>query len=1609
MPEQEKPVPGTAPDQPAVKPPSRFWRYVRRALLVLFLLLLLIIAATQTSPFRNFLRAKLLEIVSEETNATISIGYIGGNFITGTTIENVSVKLKNDTTTLAQIKEISLRYSLWSLIFSKDIAITEIWLDSPTVNLFQAKGDSVWNIAKLLKPSAPSTDKTPFLQTIKLKHFGISYGTFNVFNVNDSSAPASILPYDNPRNKKTVRYSNLKLQNVMLMMSGKTEGENVQYANIEHLSFTEANSLFNLNHLSLIATRDHSNVEIKDLHLITDLSNIKLDASMKPIAVLDGKPYDSLGSAATHVKISATSVSQLDLAQWIPNLAFLGSSSAFDFDADGPYSDLRIKLGRLDFGSRGLLTFGGEVKNLHNPSQIYFDVELTGKNLTDNTLHSRLPGLKMPDLRGYGNINISKLTYKGTPKNFASIFSIKTGTGSVDGKAEFDFRGQQPTYLTDLKTESLNLAPIVSDSSMRSNLNLSVHAKGSSFDIHQMNTAFVIDADQTSSFYKFNMAKLHLGGSMQNGTANVEKSSVAFADGSSINANYATIGITDSLLPYECDVSALEVPIAKYVPAFPQSASVNANATLSGKIKSIGTIEGSLHTVIAGLTYHQDTLAPILLTATLQYNDSLHGRTDIFASDIADLKVQGTYDVEKLGVVLSDRLNALSHSFDKAHPDSDSHFAPRVRDSSARFRKITCDDSLHCEFMMDLKDLRPLDHFLPGMTLLARGKLDGSIIGCPKEAMDVRLDGTLKHLLVKPYGDDSIALGIPTIVARQLQLRIGLRNLVTNTEDALAAARGGVRISSDSMLYVAGIGITQPFAAIRLDNDSIRYTIAANIEDKTFVRFKGNASVIGATKGFVFDSVRVRFSDAFEWNNEYPATLSFSNTGLLKLDSLTLIRPEASLDPGNKFAQRITLGAQIEKDSIKYAFLHSTLLRVEELPKFVSNWFDISSLGTMRGRLQRFDLDMKGTLAHPTIETNLGLKNITYSSVTIDTGRIALKYADNTLRGNINIHVDSDAFAIESIRMGREKIVPSRANKLDIAIDSVPVIFSLQNYPQRKADSIRNATRPLSLRVETKDFPLDIFGPFIPLVSEFHGLGDVAFTTKGTLEKIEYGGDVNIRHGSFLLPFTNIRYNIEGPIRLSNAELIFDNLSISNVAADDPKGTAKLDGRLFFKGFKLDSMRFHLNAPRLLVLNDASRETLKTIYGPLTIQTGPAPLTFYGTMDEPHLDGDINVLQAYLTLPPTVSAAQLQNDGITYVIATTTVPVDSIVEVDTFTVRKPPQRDYEEEAFMAEVSPRVPTKDELPDVGPLQPEVSSASFKDKMLYSLNIKMPGDFWLTIPFDRGYGLTGEQLKAEMKSKGNLTFKRDRAFSDYELTGTLVLTDNSSYKFLKEFKPVSGSIDFQGDLGNPQLDLKAEYIGSHSSDAWGDVKIVVNINGPKSDPRISFELWKESKGTGIYVKDARTPAEIQKDATYFLLTGNLADDNKTTTAEKISTTALASGLYSGANAIINQFLPTSAKEYIRTVGIEQGEYSQTKLKLTAALQGFTVKYGGSYGNNGQGSQQYTQDLSLEVPFSSFATFHGADNWLILIEEHLNSTSSGSLFQQPPYMGTLQYRFTP
>lgn len=1592
----------TIPPQPttATPPPKkgRFWRYVRRILAVILLLLLILYGSLQTDYVRGIIISKLTTLIAEQTNANVSIGSMGGDIFSGISLADVRLRLKNDTTTIAFLKNVSIRYSLWQFVFHNQVVVHTVDLDKPTIYFVKTLGDSLWNFEKLTKPSAPSAPSKPFSMLVNLEALSLSGGSFSAYDANDTTKER-LLPRQIGTKNHYIRFGNLHLENLSLKLSGKYQDAERQSVNLKYMSFDEVNAPLRVHQLSLKASRDHLDVQVKDLELITDLTNIKLDVGMNPLVVLDGKPFDSMRTTPTHLKLIASNVSQQELAQFFPDLDFLGGLPLLEIEADGEFGKLNIKRGKLGFAQNSSISFNGELRNLHQPSKIYLDVSLQAKNISDHTLHQYLPGLNLQDFRNYGTVNIPELKFKGPPDNFTTSFIIQTTNGNIKGNGAIDFTKQEPIYSANLTTESINLAPILSDSSLRSNLNLQIIAKGKSFDLKKMNTEYEINGVTNSHIYALDISKMHLKGTMIAGVVAADQSKVVFSDGSNIDLAYASIDVIKNTHPYEANVTATDAPIGKFLPQFPKGSSVNANATVTGELSSLSSIEGSVHSVISGLTYKGETIAPISFGMTLQRADSANGRADIVTSDIADLSLKGIYNVEVLGTAIGDRFVGLIHALDRNKPDSIvSQFDTSMYVRSA----FDCPDSLSCKYSIKLKDLRPIDHFLPGMGLLVKGTLSGTIEGCPAKMIDISMIGSLKHIYV---GSTDSSTSIPTIVAKDLNLDIALTHLTTQGGDVLKSVRGHINIITDSVVRISGLSMAKPKILTEFSSDKARYDFSASIENKTPVRFKGEGSVIGATKTFAIDSFRITFAKGYEWFNEGSSSITISNDGLLRLDTLTIMKPDASIDPGNLHAQRFKLGLELHGDSIRYAYLHSTQIRVSELPKILSAFADVSGIRNMNGNLPKLDVDLSGTLSHPEIKSDFSLHGISYNSVTIDTGRVSLAYHNGAFRGTAMLHVDSDAYVIESQRNGREKIVPVRANKLQINIDSIPFLLNLADYPNRKADSIRIAKEPMSVRLETHDFPLDLFSNVMPVITELHGLGDVKIVIKGGgADSLSLSGDAAISKGSFMLPTTNIRYNFEGPIKFINSALTFENVLITNQPADDPASSAHVTGGFYFNGLTVDHFSLTIDANRLLVLSDASRETMKEVYGPLVIQTGPRPLVFHGTFDEPHLDGDLTIPQASLTLPQTnAEAAAIENDGIIYVIST---PSNS--ELDSLGIHQDTTKivikDAEEEAFIAATTallPTAPTKGDSVKIGPLQSPrftrpTTELSFMDKMLYNLGITIPGDFWLNINFNRGYGLSFEKLRAELRSNGVVNFFRDKQGGKYETYGTLRLTEQSSYSLIKEFTP-TGTVEFQRALDNPTLDITADYVGTHLGT---DVKIRLIIRGTKNDPRISFEIYKKNS-QGEFVQDIRAQEDIKNDALFFLATGSFPNDPQAGNALKNVGNGYSSQFL---NTIIGNVLASSTlKSTIRSVGLEFGENASTKLKLAVGYKDIIIQSGSTFGGTLGGNLDY----SVDVPLSTLFSFKEAKNLILRGEGHtnINNNTSTSLSQQP-FLGSFLWR---
>jgi hypothetical protein len=449
-----------------------------------------------------------------------------------------------------------------------------------------------------------------------------------------------------------------------------------------------------------------------------------------------------------------------------------------------------------------------------------------------------------------------------------------------------------------------------------------------------------------------------------------------------------------------------------------------------------------------------------------------------------------------------------------------------------------------------------------------------------------------------------------------------------------------------------------------------------------------------------------------------------------------------------------------------------------------------------------------------------------------------------------------------------------------------------------------------------------------------------------------------------------------------------------------------LNGSFFFKGFVVQSFDLKLETRRLSVLSEASKQTLKSIYGPLAIRTESGPLTFSGTFDRPMLAGDISIVQGFLTLPQTdVSSAEL-NDGITYrikneepLLDTTrrnSLP-DSLKHIistiaDTENVHEYNDTAFEKAAMNATASPAAP-----------EPQLTSEqlSFQDKMLYDLRISVPGNLWFTINLNNLSGGIPQQLVAEIKTDGQLTFRREEAGAKYKVDGIINITDKSSYKLIKEFSPVSGTISFVEELDNPGLDITAEYTGQHknaSTNTDETIKIKLIIQGTRNDLRFTMELYRKT-AQGDFVRDSRQQDQVQTDVLTYLATGNFASDTpgqNNSNGVTNATYSVGSGILS--SAIANYLNSKSGDLRIRGLGYEYGGSLESKLKLSAGYKDVVLNIGGTVNN---ATRSFTSaDFSAEIPFSTFMHFPLAKKILFMPESHLGTDPLSGFTQQPIFL---------
>ena len=1632
----------------------------------------------QTPIFRGILVNQLVSIIETNTNGTISIGAIQGNLWNGFTLDDVTFKLKkgnsSDSLPLLHADHIIVKASILRFLRTNVLGVSTLVLDHPVIHLVKPLGDSVWNFAMLTKPSAKNAKPTPFTQIIDLTSFRIQNGSLIArdYNIPVQSQKAGDTLGGN-HNGKAIDWSDVQMNGLDLDSRFYINGAKAQSMKVNHLRFYEERSRFFAQHIGFSAYLDTIQVRIDEAKITTGNTSIWLTAdAYAPEFFRTGK-FTSLKHAPVNVALRGPVISSFELQQFLPKaLGFLGSSPGLDLEASGEFGHLKIKRLGLDFKQQGGITIVGNLDHLDHPDSLWMNLALEARTLSNQTLDDYVPGLHIPNLSRFGVINIPRLTYTGIPQNFHTVFTAKSNeAGNVAMDAFLDFRNHGFLYRAGAKTEQLNIAAF-SPSLDPTNLNTEAKLSGSGTDWRKLSTAVEVKTVAPSKYAQYQVQSLDLAATMKNGLAEIGHLESQVMGGPGVHVRHATVDLAAADLPYKFDGTIENFRLSEVLPASSarNPARVDLTANVIGMAKNFDELSGTAKVRLFDLQYQGHPLSEVNADLSLAAETSSENKLSV-QSDMADISIEHRFRIGDLIRAVPEHITALVTAIkERDFPEAGMHYPPI----------IPCGDSMNFDYSVRIKDLRPLADFIPQTFLLAEGKISGSVSGCPAGDMNLIVEGDSLGFIMRnregldsaalAYGDSIAALdsisrwqmdssiaanralhprdssrvaivdsthssslalprfgfGAPRLHITPTTFRIVAQHISNDPKQVLQRMNVSVDFFTDSVIRFGSSLLYHPRFGMIYKDQVLDFDVATIYNDILGLRLKGGARFPAGEFDFTLDTIRATYLNRapeavlreYRVFNDGVSHVRFTKDGLISVDTLNLIHPLLNgPDPHWASALHVGLGGTLKGDSINaWAFVPSFYL--EKLPDILIAKPGAKSLGfaDFQGKVRDISLGMHGTLERPEISLRLYSDAMSYgpegSVLSFDSNVVDLNYKNQALHGSLIVHVARDTSETPA-RAALDSI-----SALRLTIDSIPLMLSFKHGPDFATDSAAIKTRPLSARLTTSHFPIDIAAPFISAFRDLHGSGDINFAVTGTQAHIQYGGSATVHDGQFLLDGNRMWYLFDGSLAFADNSLKLENITLRNVPADDADGQALVNGHFDFKGFTITNFDLRLHTDRLKVLSNDSKAALKTIYGPLTISTGGGDFRFFNTLQEPWIKGTINILSGNLTFPQSDGGVQTTSTaGIIY----RTIPSDSsdLAKIDTLHPASARQ------ALLLATqsgSVRMTSTDDtlfpnrlkniyLNDDGmttnndSLQTEaetgtnVLAPSFADKLRMDMQVTTQGNVRLFVPFSGVFGLIGMQLNAELKSDGSILIKRGDDL-ETSVAGTINLTSNSTFQFYQNFTISEGKIDFTNDFSNPTFHIVADYNGTHAVDPNEPVKIELIVTGTKSKTDIAAHIYMTNTATNT--TEERQSADAKNDAIYFLASGGYFKSDQSPDVQAGVVTKLKNSVTSQlVNDLMTSTLGSSSSDW----AIRQASFNlfgSPAADITAAWRSITI-----HANVGEGTgNSFQQNYILDFPLSTFSTSPVARSMALEVQLHPSQTPVvGGMGQQPWFLAKVSW----
>ncbi len=1597
-------------------------RIVRVVLGLLFLLLFFLTTAVLLVVNVPSLRQWVVKFATERINtaleAKLTFDDFRGSLLSDLTLTNVRLIAANDT--LLAARELNLHYDIQMLLVRR-IALNRVQLVEPQIHLLRSL-DSSWNFAHILKSPTPDTKPKPFKWTIAVREFSILNGALVTI---DSLQPASDVMRSATQSRFNPARANISALNLALSLQLQFK-KNEYAVSVRQFSFQEESSGLNVRNCSFFAFVDSTRLEVNNFALQTASSQararlivekINLFAQRSATAFQPDSLATTFGNAQFQLALHADSLSAYEMQRLTPAADILGDKLALRLDSYGNAGQIvvkRLEIKGIEQGEKTaptLVSLDGTLNQPLKQTALNYALKLSPMRLSAAEVRRYIPRADLSALSGLGALALERGTLQGTMKTLKADLRASSGVGNVETACTLDWNDTL-RYEATIKTEHLNLAPITHNSGLESNLNTTITLSGQGSTLAALVAKAHVEASPSGiagrSFDALSLdANAHDGGIVTISALNVHWNRAAEflaednAGEASIDEDHASsavpaadlwangwINLQNLAAPaYKLDARAVHLDISRLL--LMPDAATDASFTLNvlGSGFSADSLKGSLNLVASEFITPKKVFEPFRINARLEHlprdGNPLY-REFHLNSELAEAHLKGVFTMpDFIGSFANTVDNSIFLVRRKYHLVRDSLkastyeglFIPRP----ARLKPLDVD------FVLKPHDITISRLFSGFAKIQCIGDIRGSMRGTTHD-YTFRLDSS--HINEFFYTD-----GFTQVNFADTRLQASFHSLANG--DSLNVVEASAAIRSDSVFRFNDFVFRRSAGEAAYKQDVFSFGVKS-VWDDNLLAFYTKARLDLTTKNapFVLDTAWILYRGDMEWTSVGKIATELNKEGLL-IENMTLRRPKA---------ETVYLSGLVWFDHFSNAMLTVESMPLQDINRLFTPDHRIPTLDPLRGTLERMECRLSGLPANPQLGLLLNASNVFYNATYLGKCAISATHQDSTVRGTAEVQ--------------NPLLLNDTLHTLKVRAKQFPLNLSFTDAAERLVSG-----KPIEIYFDAEQLPLGALDVFIPGITNLQGYADAHFSITGTTpENIMYRGSAVIPRASFVFEATNLKYFLEGRASLLNRTVTIDNATIANDPLDYARGRAFANGTVTVNGFDITGFDITARVPQqgLFVLGNASRIPNPQLFGDVIMSTGEKPLHFYGSLEEPFLRGDVNILEAKINFPEiksvktenklfcfetitqgrggrTMTARDCNQQEYTQQLreqrdSSAAPPTDStasrlsaaelahlaseeIINAQRENiVTRPP--DSNVSAFRMVSSAKMRQQDGaenlanallgtmLPANKMIASERSRLGFAHKIDYALNVNLRGNFSVTMDWGPFEQLIANLAQENPEQPLRYVKTPDRP-DEHRLFGDLLLRDGSTYKYYRVFT-ASGKLAFNtGAMSNPRLNLNALLRGQRSiPDRSGTSEYIVNlgISGTKQAPMLKMNyLLDNVPGVGDSTK-------IQNDAIMLLLFGRTQDEF-----------ALGSGLGGVTQNYSSSLASRLLTDLLQGTGVVRSadiSFGGGRTGLPLDLSQARVQFTGEIGNlgvlwqvaNDFGTNTPNTSFSIDIPFRSF-----------------------------------------